>query len=119
MMNNKIKIPRARLFRAKIQVQKNGDPEDPYVLADGEKLIFGVKTGPERTDYLLRKELTGDNYDNELHCYTLQLTTAETNIPVGEYWYDVALKRTTGELEKIIGATLFEVVKSIVLPEVS
>lgn len=110
-MDNSIRLTQDRVYETGLQI-KNGDGY--YYLSPQEKLLFGIKQTTYQTAYLLQKTLTRDDYDADSDSYTLRLTTAETALEPGQYCYDVALQRADGELEKIIGCTPLEVVKSVV-----
>lgn len=110
-MNNTIRIAQNRVFRTIVKVL-SGDNE--YCLGQNEKLIFGLKQFAYSRDYLLQKVLNYADYDIDNHGYLLTLSTEDTNLSPGSYCYDVALQRSDGELEKIIGCTDFEIVRSVV-----
>lgn len=91
---------------------RNGN--ENYQLQSGEKIILGIKASVLNTSYLLLKELTSADFDTENGGYIATLSTAETNIDSGEYVYDVALQRSNGELEPIIGCSECNVLGSVV-----
>ncbi len=112
-MSNIIEVAQNRHYETEIVIT---DGDEYYTLEKTERLIFGVKKNPLDTDYILNKALTSDNrLENG---YVLIFTSDEMNIPTGEYYYDVALIRNGTELYKIIEATKFRVLKSIVRSEV-
>ena len=75
-----------------------------YQLANEEKLIFTVKND---SDIILQKELTNSDYiENENGCL-LSLSSSETDIDVGTYYYNVVLLRIDNEREPIITKTEF------------
>ncbi len=92
------------------------DGEEYYTLGEHEKLVIGIKSSTLHTNYLLKKELT--NTDKHTDGYLLTLSTEDTDLPQGKYYYDVALLRADGELVKIIGSTLLEIVESVVRSDV-
>ena len=110
-MNNDIIMSQNRHFSTGIVIC---DGEEHYYLRNGESLIFGIKRFAYNNDYIICKELTQENYNEEADAYVLELTTEETNIETGAYCYDVALKRSSGELEMIIPCTALEVCRSVV-----
>ena len=115
-MGNSIRTCKARLYITDIVIFTDETRENTYQLAPGEQLIFGLKRNRAGYAYIVKKTLTSDNYNEASGGYTLTLSTNEMNVPVGMYYYDVALKRSSGELERIIGTTEFEITHSIVLP---
>lgn len=78
------------------------DGSQPYSLTTGEKLLFGVKKRKNSPSYTIYKELTEDNISESGAFYVLELTTAETNVSDGYYYFDVSLKRTNNEIEPVI-----------------
>ena len=66
----------------------------PYVLAEGETLIFGVKSRPGDEEYVIIKTLTADNLLND--SYVLRLNPEDTeDLSYGRYCYDIGLQRGT------------------------
>lgn len=64
----------------------------PYSLGNDEVLRFGVKRRPEDEDYLLEKELTAVN-QNEDGTYILTLEPDDTaRMKFGRYYYDVGMQ---------------------------
>ncbi len=110
-MNNEIRMSQNRHYKTGIVIY---DDEEHYYLRNGESLIFGIKRFAYNTDYIIRRELTQDNYNDEADAYVLELSTEETNIDTGSYFYDVALKKSSGELEMIIPCTSLEICRSVV-----
>lgn len=70
----------------------NKNTEQPYILKEGEKLIFGIKKGKSDTNYTIKKQLTND--DEIEGVYPVILSDTDTNIEEGRYYYDVGLKTT-------------------------
>lgn len=66
----------------------------PYLLAEGETLIFGVKARPGDEDYTIVKTLTSDNLLND--AYIVRLNPEDTeDLSYGRYCYDIGLQRGT------------------------
>lgn len=71
-----------------------------YTLTGSEKIIFGLKKDlSQRDSYIISKVLTSTDLGED--GYELILTTADTDITPGYYYYDIALRRSTGELEPL------------------
>ncbi len=101
MLSNKMRVCRNTAY-SDIIVLKDGD--EYYQLANEEKLIFTVKND---SDIILQKELTNSDYiENENGCL-LSLSSSETDIDVGTYYYNVVLLRIDNEREPIITKTEF------------
>ena len=110
-MNNMIRLAQNRAYKTGLRI-KDGDED--YILAEDERLVIGIKKFAYYTGYILRKTIPPQAYDDALGAYIIEFTTGETNLEPGTYFYDVALLRRDGELEKIIGCTELEVIKSVV-----
>lgn len=87
---------------------------NPYFLAEGDKLIFGVKanlkvdpkTNTEPED-IIRRELT---IDNEIAGrYHFRLTPEETRLPTERYYYYVAIELADGDCYQIAPYSDFNV----------
>lgn len=99
MMSNYIYAYQCRSYSTVIRVLKSNAE---YVLQSGEKLFFTLKAD----DIILKKELTV--YDEDSGGYVLSLSSAELDIPEGDYFYNVALQTADGELKKVIRKTPFK-----------
>ena len=110
-MNNIIRLAQNRAYKTGLRI-KDGDED--YILADDEQLVIGIKRFAYYSGYILRKTVPPQAYDYDLGAYLIAFTTEETNLEPGTYFYDVALQRRDGELEKIIGCTELEVIRSVV-----
>ena len=99
MLSNKIRLVQNTAYSDIIQV-KNG--EAYYQLSNAEKLIFTVKNGSE---IILQKELTNSEYIGDENGYLLALSSDETDIDAGVYYYNVTLLREDNERESIITKT--------------
>ena len=88
--------------------------QDPYFLAEGDKLIFGVKdslkfdpkTNTEPED-VIRKELTID--DAIAGKYYFRLSPEETSKPTQRYFYYVAIELADGDRYQIAPYSEFNV----------
>lgn len=72
----------------------DADTGNPYILAQGDVLRFGVKQSKNSQTRILEKELEQDNSeDAEEGSYTLYLEPKDTlHMPLGEYWYDIGVQ---------------------------
>lgn len=114
MNNNTIKAQRNRRLPLSIALQTDTDPPQPYTLADGETLIFGIKRVPEDSAYLYTKTLTAEDYDSAAGEYVFSIPTASMNMPAGDYFYDIAISGADDELDPVIPLSRFEVERSVV-----
>lgn len=111
--NNSIVITQNRLYTAGIMVIDNNDYR---ILSPTEKLIFGIKKTQCDTTYIIKKELTSEDVAEDGHTYILTLTTLETDLDTGLYFYDVALQ-IDDELITVVPCTDCEIKSSIVRSE--
>lgn len=94
-----------------INIKLQSAPENPYLLEDGEFLRFGVKKAPDSKSYLILKELSNAEYENE--SYVLQLVPADTEkLAFGCYYYDVGMQSGTNYFN-VIECSKFEVKHNI------
>ena len=100
-LSNKIRLYQSIAYSDIIQLK---DSNEYYQLSSTEKLIFTVKNG---SDIILQKELTSSDYVESENGYLLTLSSAETDIDVGTYFYNIVLQRVDGEPEPIITKTEF------------
>lgn len=110
-MSEALQITQNRVFKTRITVM-NGD--DYYTLDDGEKIAFGVKKHPTDTNYAIYKELTSANIASDNHSYTLILTSSDTNLAYGDYYFDIALVKANGQLHRIIECSPLVIGKAVV-----
>ena len=83
-----------------------------YTLRSSEKLIFAFRKLGSK-ERMLQKEIAPTSYDEEIQGYRLSLSAEELDIPEGDYWYDVALKKADGSLKKVIRKTPMKIWESI------
>lgn len=66
----------------------------PYVLEDGESIIFGIKKKPEDDRVIFVKTATASEVEGN---YIVSIEPADTaELDCGRYAYDVGLKTATG-----------------------
>lgn len=116
MNNNTIKVQRNRRCPLSIALYTDADPPQPYTLAEGETLIFGVKRVPEDSAYLYTKTLTTEDYDSATGEYAFSIPTASMDMPAGDYFYDIVISGADDELDPVIPLSRFEVGRSVVTP---
>lgn len=82
-----------------------------YSLADGDKLIFGVKKSLNDTDYLIKKIVTVENKDG--NGYLVSLVPDDTQSLIGSYFYEVGLQTVNGDYYIIIDCSDFTVANTL------
>lgn len=107
----KLTIPQNREYVAEIIIMSG---EDYYTLSADEKLIFGVKKSANDTNYIITKEMTNSQIAEDGHGYILCLSTTNTNVTAGYYYYDIVLKQANGELIPVFLADDFVILPSVV-----
>ncbi len=110
-MNNIIRLAQNRAYKTGLRIK---DGEEDYILAENEYLVLGIKKYAYYNGYILKKTIYPQAYDYDINAYIVTLSTDETNLEPGTYFYDIALVRGDNEMEKIIGCTEFEVIRSVV-----
>lgn len=106
-----LQITQNRVFKGRITVMSDNSY---YTLDEGEKLAFGVKKHLTDTTYKIYKEMTSSDIGADNHSYVLTLSHTETNIPTGDYFFDVALIKANSKIYKVIGCTPLEITKAVV-----
>lgn len=85
--------------------------ESSYQLANGDKLIFGVKKNKNSSSFIIKKTLT---YADELNGqYTFHLTPENMSIFPCRYYYDVGLQFADGSFETVVHPSRFKVVGTV------
>ena len=78
---------------------------DNYLLADGDIVYFTVNTDLEKENPLISKEVK-EFVDNKA---VIRLTTEDTNLAVGTYYYDIQINTTDGRVDTILGPAKFKI----------
>ena len=82
---------------------------DNYLLAEGDRVYFTVNDELEKPEPLIQKEIT--TFDN--HKAVVRLTTEDTDIPVGTYYYDVEVDTADGRVDTVLGPFKFKVMGGV------
>ena len=72
---------------------------DNYLLADGDTVYFTVNTELEKENPLISKEIT-EFVNNKA---VVRLTTEDTDLAVGTYYYDVQVNTADGRVDTVLG----------------
>lgn len=107
----KIVIPQNREYKAEVVIMND---QDYYTLSENEKIVFGVKRYVDDTSYIMTKELTSSDITEDEHGYLLTLSTNDTNVQAGYYYYDMAVQLDNDELIPIFLADDFVITPAIV-----
>lgn len=88
---------------------------EQYTLQDGEKIIFGVKSNAENSDYDIVKTLTSADMVDGI-C-TIKLTPADTaELAFGRYYFDIGLQ-TADDYYMIVPCDEFYICKAVTQKE--
>ena len=83
---------------------------DNYLFADGDIVFFTVNDGLEKPTPKIQKAIRSFNED---HKAVVRLSSADTNIPVGTYYYDVEVNTADGRVDTILGPAKFKVLGGV------
>ena len=82
---------------------------DNYLLDTGDELLFTVNKELEKEEYILQKRIIEfSNYKALIH-----LTSTDTNISPGDYYYDIQINTADGCVDTVIGPAKFKVVGGV------
>lgn len=82
---------------------------DNYLLDEGDRVYFTVNSELEKPEPLIQKEIT--TFDN--HKALVRLTTQDTNIPVGNYYYDIEVNTADGRVDTVAGPSKFKILGGV------
>lgn len=105
-----IQVQRARAENFLISLADESG--EAIILDDDEKIIFCVKKNEGDIDYSIVKELTSDDLSESGIGYEMMLTSNDTSIPAGYYYYDL-LVYTAGDYYPAEEYQPFVVVRSV------
>ena len=78
---------------------------DNYLLDEGDRVYFTVNDELEKPEPLIQKMI--DTFiDNKA---VIRLTTEDTDIPVGIYYYDVEVNTADGRVDTVLGPSKFKI----------
>lgn len=80
-----------------------------YTLNTGDLVYFTVNDGLEKTNPFIQKVIT-DFEDNKA---VIRLTSADTDIPVGTYYYDIEVDTADGRVDTVLGPARFKVLGGV------
>ena len=82
---------------------------DNYLLATGDVVYFTVNSGLELENPLISKEVK-TFIDNKA---VVRLTTTDTDLPVGNYYYDVQINTADGRVDTVLGPAKFKIMGGV------
>lgn len=85
---------------------------NPYVISDGDTVIFGVKRSIREKGYLFSKSIT--EYDKANGGYVISLVPEDTQeLEFRDYVYDVGLQKSTGEFYIVCPCDTFTIADAV------
>ena len=82
---------------------------DDYLLDEGDTVYFTVNDELEKTNPRIQKVIN-EFVNNKA---VIRLTTNDTNIPVGSYYYDVEVDTADGRVDTVLGPAKFKVLGGV------
>lgn len=82
---------------------------DTYELFEGDTVYFTVNDELEKPNPRIQKVIT----EFEDNTVIVHLSTEDTNIPVGSYYYDVEVDTPAGRVDTIMGPLKFKVLGGV------
>ena len=80
-----------------------------YQLDEGDVVYFTVNTELENEDPKIQKIV--NSFQD--HKALIQLSSADTDIPVGKYYYDIQVNTADGRVDTIVGPYKFKVLGGV------
>lgn len=78
---------------------------DNYLLAEGDTVYFTVNVDLEKENPLISKEIK-EFVDNKA---VVRLTTQDTNLAIGTYYYDIQINTADGRVDTVLGPAKFKI----------
>lgn len=82
---------------------------DNYLLDDGDVIYFTVNDELEKTNPRIQKRIA-EFINNKA---VIRLSSADTNIPVGTYYYDIEVNTADGRVDTVLGPAKFKVLGGV------
>lgn len=82
---------------------------DNYLLAEGDVVYFTVNSGLELENPLISKEIKTFT-DNKA---VVRLTSTDTDLPIGNYYYDVQVNTADGRIDTVLGPAKFKIMGGV------
>lgn len=82
---------------------------DNYLLDEGDVVFFTVNSGLELEQPLISKEIRAFT-DNKA---VVRLTSQDTDLPVGNYYYDVQINTADGRVDTVLGPAKFKIMGGV------
>lgn len=81
-----------------------------YTLNEGDEVYFTVNNQLEKPTPLISKKVTVFNKDNTA---TIRLTSIDTNLQPGTYYYDIQVNTADGRVDTVLGPAKFKILGGV------
>lgn len=82
---------------------------DNYLLASGDTVYFTVNNSLEKEEALISKVITDFSQNKAI----VRLTAEDTDIPVGNYYYDIQINTADGRVDTVLGPAKFKIMGGV------
>lgn len=82
---------------------------DNYLLATGDEVVFTIGDGIGKEQHLLQKKINEFNEGSAV----IFLTSEDTDLPIGEYYYDIQVNTADGRVDTVIGPAKFKIMGGV------
>lgn len=82
---------------------------DDYLLGVGDTVYFTVNDELEKANPRIQKAITSFANNKAV----IRLTSADTDIPVGNYYYDIEVNTADGRVDTVLGPARFKVLGGV------
>ena len=82
---------------------------DNYLLASGDTVYFTVNNSLEKEEDLISKVITDFPQNKAI----VRLTAEDTDLPVGNYYYDIQINTADGRVDTVLGPAKFKIMGGV------
>ena len=82
---------------------------DNYLLASGDTVYFTVNNSLEKEEALISKVITDFPQNKAI----VRLTAEDTDIPIGNYYYDIQINTADGRVDTVLGPAKFKIMGGV------
>ena len=82
---------------------------DNYLLASGDTVYFTVNNSLEKEEALISKVIADFSQNKAI----VRLTAEDTDIPVGNYYYDIQINTADGRVDTVLGPAKFKIMGGV------
>lgn len=82
---------------------------DNYLLASGDEVVFTVSEEIGKENYVIQKRVTEFNDGSVI----IFIAPKDTDLPLGEYYYDIQINAADGRVDTVVGPAKFKVIGGV------